>query len=212
MTTDSRTSAPDRIACAACARDIDAAARLCPYCGADPRTGVKPVDTQAMLSEVFPSRKTTTSETVVEFARHRQGVVVALGVVLVILILAGLHEYVTRRNARDVSAAAAIPLTEVTDLTNQQDETRPLPMPELKYTFNGHPQTMRTFVTEPGAVTPPEVLAAQQAAAQEAAAKQAAAQQAATQKAGPQTPAARPNAPQAVPPKPLPLPSRNGAH
>ena len=38
---------------------------------------------------------------VVEFARHRQGVVVALGVGLVILILAGLHEYVTRRNARD---------------------------------------------------------------------------------------------------------------
>jgi hypothetical protein len=198
MTADSRTAASDRINCAACQREIDAVARLCPYCGADPRTGTKPVDTQAMLSEVFQARKTTTSESVVEFARHRQGVVVALGVGLVILILAGLHEYVTRRNARDVSAAAAIPLTEVTDLTNQQDENRPLPMPDLKYGFDGNPQTMRTFVTEPGAVTPPEVLAAQQAAAQEAATKQAA------------QPGA---APPLTAPKPLPAqPARAGAH
>jgi hypothetical protein len=166
MTADPRTTATDRVACAACHHEIDAVARICPYCGADPRTGEKPVDTQAMLNEVFHARETTASETVVEFARQRQGVVVALGVVLVILILAGLHEYVTRRNARDVSAAAAIPLTEVTDLTNQQDENKPLPMPDLKYAFDGHPQTMRTYVTEPGAVVPPEVLAAQQAAAQ----------------------------------------------
>ncbi len=171
MTADPRTTAADRVACAACKHEIDAVARICPYCGADPRTGEKPVDTQAMLNEVFHARETTASETVVEFARQRQGVVVALGVVLVILLLAGLHEYVTRRNARDVSAAAAIPLTEVTDLTNQQDENKPLPMPDLKYAFDGHPQTMRTFVTEPGAVIPPEVLAAQQAAAQTATAQ-----------------------------------------
>ncbi len=173
MTADPRNAATDRIVCAACRREIDAVARICPYCGADPRTGAKPVDTQAMLNEVFHPRETSASETVVEFARRRQGIVVALGVVLVILILAGLHEYVTRRNARDVSAAAAIPLTEVTDLTNQQDENKPLPMPDLKYAFDGHPQTMRTFVTEPGAVTPPEVLAAQQTAAQQAAAQKA---------------------------------------
>ena len=36
----------------------------------------------------------------------------------------------------------------------------------LEFQFDGHPQTMRTFVVEPGAVTPPEVVAAQQAAAQ----------------------------------------------
>jgi hypothetical protein len=185
MTADPQTAASDRIACAACQREIDAVARLCPYCGADPRTGAKPVDTQAMLNKVFQSRKTTTSENVVEFARHRQGVVIGLGVGLVILILAGLHEYVTRRNARDVSAAAAIPLTEVTDLTNQQDENRPLPMPDLKYGFDGNPQTMRTFVTEPGAVTPPEVLAAQQAAAQQTAVQPVTATQPATPKTSP---------------------------
>lgn len=165
MTVDPPNPAPDRVACAACRHEIDAAARLCPYCGADPRTGQKPVDTQAMLNEVFHPRKTSASENVFEFARQRQGVVVALAVGVVILLLAGLHGYVTRRNARDVSAAAAIPLTEVTDLNNQQDENRPLPMPNLQFELDGHPQTMRTFVIEPDAVTPPEVVAAQQAAA-----------------------------------------------
>jgi hypothetical protein len=165
MTVDPPQAAPNRVVCAACRREIAAAARLCPYCGADPRTGAKPVDTQALLAEVFQSRKTSASEGVVEFARQRQGVVIAIAIGVVVLLLAGLHEYVTRRNARDVSAAAAIPLTEVTDLNNDQDENRPLPMPTMQFELNGNPQTMRTFVTEPGAVTPPEVVAAQQAAA-----------------------------------------------
>jgi len=169
MTVEPQNVSSDRIACASCRHDIDAAAKLCPYCGADPRTGQKPVDTQAMLNEMFhPREKTSASDTVFEFARQRQGIVIALAVLVAILILAGLHEYVTRRNARDVSAAAAIPLTEVTDLSNQSDENKPLPLPNLEYQFDGHPQTMRTFVVEPGAVTPPEVVAAQQAAAQTA--------------------------------------------
>jgi hypothetical protein len=163
MTADLQNISSDRIACASCRHDIDAAAKLCPYCGADPRTGQKPVDTQAMLNEMFQPRETSASDTVFEFARQRQGVVVALAVLLAILLLAGLHEYVTRRNARDVSAAAAIPLTEVTDLNNQSDENKPLPLPNLEFQFDGHPQTMRTYVVEPGAVTPPEVVAAQQA-------------------------------------------------
>ena len=179
----------DRIACAACRHDIDAAAKLCPYCGADPRTGQKPVDTQAMLNEMFHPREVSTTDTVFAFARQRQGVVVALAVLVAILILAGLHEYVTRRNARDVSAAAAIPLTEVTDLSNQSDENKPLPLPNLDFQFDGHPQTMRTFVVEPGAVTPPEVGAAQQAAAQTTTAPQAA-----------PAPAAQPAAPPAAKP------------
>ena len=115
---------------------------------------------------MFHPREVTTSDTVIEFARQRQGVVIALAVLARrSLLLAGLHEFVTRRNARDVSAAAAIPLTEVTDLSNQDDENKPLPLPNLEFQFDGHPQTMRTFVVEPGAVTPPEVVAAQQAAA-----------------------------------------------
>jgi hypothetical protein len=165
MTADSPKLSADRIVCAACRHDIDASAKLCPYCGADPRTGTKPVDTRAMLNEMFHPRPTSASATVVEFARQRQGVVITLAVLLVVLLLAGLHEYVTRRNARDVSAAAAIPLTDVTDLSNQQDDNRPVPLPKIEYQFDGHPQTMRRFVVEPGAVTPPEVVAAQTATA-----------------------------------------------
>lgn len=164
MTPGPPPASAERIACASCRRDIDAVARLCPYCGADPRTGEKPVDTQAML-EMFRPRQTSASENVVEFARQRQGVVIALAVGIVMLLLAGLHEYVTRRNARDVSAAAAIPLTDVADLNNVPDDNRPLPLPKLEYQFDGHPQTMRTFIVEPGAITPPEVVTAQQAAA-----------------------------------------------
>ena len=161
MTADQTPISTDRIACASCHHDIDAVARLCPYCGADPRTGEKPVDTQAMLEEMFHPRQTSASESVVEFARQRQGVVIALAVIVVMLLLAGLHEYVTRRNARLVSAAAAIPLTDVADLNNVSDENRPLPLPQVEYQFDGRPQTMRTFIIEPGAVTPPEVVAAQ---------------------------------------------------
>ena len=171
MTVEAQNPSTDRIACASCRHDIDAAAKLCPYCGADPRTGQKPVDTHALLNEMFHPRETSASDAVFEFARQRQGVVVALGVLVAILILAGLHEFVTRRNARDVSAAAAIPLTEVTDLSNQSEDNKPLPLPNLQFQFDGHPQTMRTFVVEPGAVTPPDVVAAQQAAAQAATAK-----------------------------------------
>ncbi len=161
--TGSPNASSDRI-CASCRHDIDAAARLCPYCGADPRTGKKPVDTQARLEAMFQPRPAPASNSVFEFARQRQGAVIAIAVIVVMLLLAGLHEYVTRRNARDVSTAAAIPLTEVTDLSDQQDENKQLPLPRLELQFDGHPQTMRTYVVEPGAITPPEVVAAQQSA------------------------------------------------
>lgn len=150
-----------RAVCVACRHQIDAAAKLCPYCGADPQTGQK-LDTQAMLQEVFHSRQLTATEGVLQFARQRQGVVIAMAILVALLLLAALHQFASRRNKTDVTDAAAVPLTEITDLTNQPNETRQLPMPDLQYQFDGHPQTMRTFIVEPGAVTPPDVAAAQQ--------------------------------------------------
>lgn len=158
------------VACAACHHEIDSAARACPYCGADPRTGEK-LDTQAILQEVFQPREVSTSESVIEFARQRQGIVVAVTIVIGFLILAGLHQFVTMRNDSDVSAAPAVPLTEVTDVTDDAAATKAQPMPELDFQYEGRPQAMRTFVIEQGAATPPEIVAAQQAAAAEAAAK-----------------------------------------
>ena len=148
-----------------------------------------------------------------QFARQRQGVVIAAGVIVALLLLMGIHAFVTRRNAQEVSAASAIPLTEVTDLSNQTDENKALPMPGLQYQFDGHPQTLRTFVVEPGAVVPPEVIAAQQQAAQEAAAKQAAATAAklpgAVQPGTPRVGPAR-AAPSPIPPAARPTPPAPG--
>lgn len=139
--------------CAACGRSIDAAAKLCPYCGADPSTGER-LDTQAILQEVFRPKTLTASESVLEYARQRQGIVIAISIFVVFLLLAGLHQFVTMRNARAVTDAPAVPLTEVTDLANKRDETAPQPMPELDFPYEGRPQTMRTFILEHGAIAP----------------------------------------------------------
>lgn len=141
--------------CAGCRHAIDDAAKLCPYCGADPRTGKKAIDTQAILQEEFQPRRVTPTESVMEFARQRQGVVIALGVVGLVLLLAAFHQFVMRRNATAVSDAAAVPLTDVADLNDQSDETQKIPMPDLQFQYDGNPKTMRTFIVEPGAVAPP---------------------------------------------------------
>lgn len=177
----------NKVACAACSHKIDSAAKVCPYCGSDPTTGQKIVDTRALMQEMFTPRRVSASESVLEYARQRQGIVIAVSAIVLFLVLAALHQFVTMRNRASTSAAPPVPLTEITDLSAQPQETKPQQMPELHFMYEGRPQAMRTFIVEAGAVTPPEVVAEQQAAAQAAAAKQ----QPAAQPAAPQ--------PQAVP-------------
>lgn len=151
--------------CAACGRAIDASAKLCPFCGADPSTGER-VDTQSILQEVFRPKTMTRSESVLEYARQRQGIVIGISVVAVFLILALLHQFVTARNDAAVSDAPAVPLTEVADVANQANNAAPEALPELDFQYEGRPQTMRTFIAEPGAVAPqapPPPVAAQPA-------------------------------------------------
>ncbi|HEX7152479.1 MAG TPA: hypothetical protein VF618_13405 [Thermoanaerobaculia bacterium] len=159
--------------CVACRHTIDAAARACPYCGANPQTGER-IDTQAMLQEIFRPRDMSTGESVLEYARQRQGIVIAVTVGVIFLLLVGLHQFVNMRNERDVTNNPAVPLTEITDLSNQPQEGRAVPMPDLDFQYEGRPEVMRTFILEQGATTPPEIIAAQQ----EAAAKQQAEAQA----------------------------------
>ena len=182
--------------CAACKHPIDAAARVCPYCGANPETGEKTIDTQAVLQEVFKPRHVTTGESVLEFARQRQGIVIAIGVIVAFLIFTFLHQFVTARNAR-ASNSPAVALTDIADLSNQPEENKQMPVPDLPFQTDGHPQTMQTFIVEQGAVTPPEVIAAQQAAAQP--------QQ---QQQQPQQKTAPPPAPQPQPPATSPQPAQ----
>jgi hypothetical protein len=149
--------------CTACRHHIDPAARVCPYCGADPRTGEKVIDTQAMLEEVFRPREISTSETVIEYARQRQGIVIGVSVVVIFLALALLHQFVTARNDAAVSAAPAVPLTEITDLSNQTLGEKPLPIPDLNFQHDGRPQKMQTYIVEAGATAPAETPASPQA-------------------------------------------------
>ena len=171
--------------CAACNRTIDNAAKLCPFCGANPHTGDR-LDTQTLLEEIFRPREMTTSDTVIEYARQRQGVVIAISVFVGFLVIALIHQFVSTRNASVESDLPAVPLTEITDVTKKSDEATPLPLPELDFQYDGTPKRMRTYIVERGAVTPPEVLAAQQA-------------QAAQPTTQPATPAA-PQQPPRVPP------------
>lgn len=153
-----------KVTCVACRHKIDSAAKVCPYCGSDPTTGQKVVDTTALLQEMFTPRHVSASESVLEYARQRQGIVIAVSAAILFLVLAALHQFVTMRNQSSTSGAPPVPLSEITDLSAQPQETKPQPMPELNFPYEGRPQAMRTFIVEAGAVTPPEVVAQQQAA------------------------------------------------
>ena len=138
--------------CAACKRKIDASARLCPYCGANPVTGER-VDTQAILEEVFHPRQISTTESVLEYARQRQGIVIALSIFLALVVLAALHQFVTARNSTATTDNPPVSLSEITDLANEPREA-PQKMPDVQFQFDGNSGTMRTYLVEPGAVSP----------------------------------------------------------
>jgi hypothetical protein len=142
------------INCVSCHHDIDDAAKVCPYCGSEPRTGEKVIDAEAMLHRMFKPREGRRGN-LLELARQRQGAVVAGAVFIGLLILAGVYQFAVHRN---ITAAAgdAVPMTEVTDVVDQSDETKTLRMPELDFQYDGNPRAMRTYVVEPGAVAPPQ--------------------------------------------------------
>ena len=148
-------------ACAACHHDVDSAAKICPYCGSDPHTGQKIVDSTAMLQEMFHPRRLSTSESLLEYARHRQGIVIAICAIVALVLLAALHQFVTMRNQNAVSAAPAVPLSDIADVSTPPDATKPAPMPDLNFQYDGNAEAMRTFIVEPGAVAPQQPQAAQ---------------------------------------------------
>jgi hypothetical protein len=150
-----------KVECTSCRHMIDAAARLCPYCDADPQTGRK-LDLNPLLQEGSQTReRASAGRSALDYLRARQGVVVAGVVVGVFLMLYGLHQFVTYRNETAVSSVPAVPLTEVADLSNQSEQVRDLPMPPLELQYDARPKTMRTFVLEPGAVAPRQPAASQ---------------------------------------------------
>ena len=149
--------------CAACQRKIDQSAKLCPYCGANPVTGER-IDTQAILEEVFHPRQISTTESVLEYARQRQGIVIALSIFLALVVLAALHQFVTARNSTATTTSPAVSLSEIADAANEPREA-PQPMPNVQFQIEGHPETMRTYLVEPGAIAPNQPAPAQPAPA-----------------------------------------------
>ncbi|MCU1349986.1 MAG: hypothetical protein JWO56_3016, partial [Acidobacteria bacterium] len=100
----------NKVVCVNCRHQIDAAAKLCPYCGANPVTGER-VDTQALLQEVFQAKQLSTGESVLEFARHRQGIVIGLSALAVFVLLGVLQQWANMRNRTAVANTPALALT-----------------------------------------------------------------------------------------------------
>jgi hypothetical protein len=140
-------------ACTSCSRQIDEWAKLCPYCGANPETGEK-FDATPIVQAHFPPRaEMGWSEKFLSFFRARQGVVVTVVLIGAVVILSALHQFVVSRNETEVRDVPAIALTEAADLAGKSRPTE-APLPEVTFTFDGNPQTMQTFLVEPGAVAP----------------------------------------------------------
>lgn len=143
-----------KIECVSCHHQIDAEARICPYCGADPRTGQR-FDPKPLLEKHFPRREElTSSERALEFFRERQGIVVTVAVAILFVALVSLHQFITRRNLSQSSDVPAIPLTEVADLSGRAGQPEEATIPQLDFQYVGSPQGFRTLLVEPGAVAP----------------------------------------------------------
>lgn len=143
------------VECAFCHNSIDAVAKLCVFCGANPHTG-KRVDPAPLLESHFSRKEElSTGQAFLDLVRRRQGIVLSLVVLTVFALAFGLHYMISERNAREVAYVPAIPLTEVADLSNQADEGRETPIPELEFQFEGNPRAMQTYIVERGAIAPP---------------------------------------------------------
>jgi hypothetical protein len=139
--------------CRSCGHAIDAAAKICPYCGADPSTGEK-VDIKPLVQEHFPPRpQLSIFDRFMGLVRARQGIVVTAIIIAAVLLLGGLHQFAQSRNRDMGDAVPAVPLTEITDL-NRQSQAAELPIPDLPFAYDGNAKTMQTYLMEPGAVTP----------------------------------------------------------
>jgi RNA polymerase subunit RPABC4/transcription elongation factor Spt4 len=142
-----------KVDCASCGHAIDASAKLCPYCGADPQTGRK-FDTTPIIQSHFPPKVEVPKRAqFLEFVKLRQSLVLTALVLVVALMAMVLHQVISRRDAAEADAPA-MPLTELADLSNRSEGSAVLPLPEMEFETEGDVRTVRTLLMEPGAVAP----------------------------------------------------------
>ena len=141
--------------CVACRRGIDASARICPFCGADPETGTR-MDVRPIIESHFPPPpEISPLERVANFFRTRQMMSLAFLVLVGVGLLFAAHQWIQRRNRVAVAPTPGVTLTEVADLSRQLEERTEAPVPELEFPWEGDAKRMQTFVLEPGAIAPP---------------------------------------------------------
>jgi hypothetical protein len=146
--TDSKTE------CVTCQHEIDATAKLCPFCGANPVTGEK-FDATPVLEKHFPPKEALgPTEGALQFVRDRQAIFVTGVVIALVLALFGVNKLMLSRNTKAVTDVPAVPLTEVADLASPPENEADEPMPEIDFQYDGDPKRMRMLLMEPGAVTP----------------------------------------------------------
>lgn len=144
----------EKIVCTACEHEVDARARSCPFCGVDPRTGVRPPPRPGAERILRKKRPPTAGEKVASAVRSRGGLLLGFSIVLGLVLLILLSNWVDRRQQAS-SDVQPVPLTEVTDLAaDSQDTGPPLEMPEIEFQYDGDPSAMETFVMEDGEVPP----------------------------------------------------------
>jgi hypothetical protein len=142
----------DKKTCRSCQRSIDANAKVCPYCDAEPDSGQRSDSREAVETLFPPKREASFVERIVNTLRARQGIIVVAIVLGAFALLFAAHQFITARNEGLTAQIPAVPLTEVTDLSRQTPEE--IPLPELEYFIEGSARTMRTYLVEPGAVRP----------------------------------------------------------
>lgn len=141
--------------CVACRRAIDPAARLCPFCGANPETGQR-MDVKRIVESHFPPPPPlSVVERTLQFFRTRQAVSVSLIVAVGVALLLVAHQWIQQRNRSAVAPTPGVTLTEIADLSRRIEDRSPQPLPELEFQLEGDAKKMQTFVLEPGAIAPP---------------------------------------------------------
>ena len=142
----------NQIACINCRHQIDELARICPYCGADPRTGER-IDPKPVLDEHFSRRTPATGAgRAGELIRRNRVLVAVLVAMALALTVFALNDLTTERLSSR-GGEAAIPLAEVADLS-WRPEVEELPIPDIEFLHSGDAKRLRTLIVEPGAVKP----------------------------------------------------------
>lgn len=147
----------EKIECRSCGRLVDPHARICLYCGADPRTGETDQTHPPLEKLITPKPDETFVERIKNSLRARGGFVMLISIVVGIVLLIVISTWVNQQQTETATDVPPVPLTEVSDLraATEDEESVEVEIPELGFEFDGEASNMETFILEEGEVQPP---------------------------------------------------------